>query len=123
MPTDKFKINYDEEYDGLFIFRQAQKASYGIEWGNIDVSYNRQGKLVNLTLNDASKFLTNLTEKKITKADLSNINDCRMAITESTGIIYIHFTFFIKNKEPIEDTLTIKALNYKSPITKANSNN
>lgn len=117
MPIDKFKLNYDEEYDGLFIYQQAKKASYGIEWGNIDVSYNKQGKLVNLTLNDASKLLTELTDKKITKADLSNIQDCRMSITESGGLIYIHFKFFIKNKAPIEDTLTIKALNYSSPVT------
>lgn len=112
-------IQYDEEYDVLFVYDKAKRSSHGIEWGNINISYDKNGKLVNLELNNASKLLSNLTKKKITKTLLKKITTCFLDLNEKEGILYINFKFHFKNKKlkPIEDTLTVKALNYSSPVS------
>ena len=119
MSTGKFKLEYDEEYDNLFIYDLVKRASYGVEWGALDLSYDQRGNLVALAFNNASDFLTNLTNKKVTKETLKKVNNCRLNILEKTGILYITFTLYFKEKQltPIKDTLTVKALNFKSPIS------
>jgi len=119
MHTDKFDFQYDSEYDVLFIYNKAGRSSHGIEWGNIDVSYDNKGKLVNFSLNNASSLLTNLTGKNITKETLKQITNCKISIKEKEGILYINFKFYLKDKTMIEDTLPIKALNYCSPVSSA----
>ena len=65
MYTSKFKFKYDEDYDNLFIYDLLKRATYGVEWGAVDISYDQRGKLVSLSFNNATDFLTNLTNKKI----------------------------------------------------------
>jgi hypothetical protein len=119
MPTGRFKLKYDEEYDNIFVYDMVKRAAYGVELGPLDISYDQRGNLVSLSFNDASEFLTNLTSRKITKAVLAKVNDCRLNIVEKAGILYIKFSLRFKEKQlqPIEDTLTVKALNFKSPVS------
>jgi len=119
MYSSKFKLKYDEEYDNLFIYDLVKRACYGVELGPLDISYDQKGKLVNLALNNASDFLSNLTNKKITKKTLAKVNDCKLSVLEKAGLLYINFKLYFKEKElmPIEDTLTVKSLNYSSPVS------
>lgn len=117
MPTNRFSIEYDEDYDVLFIYDKTKRNSHGIEWGNMDISYDSKGKLVSLCLNHATKLLTNLTRKTIRKENLRQINACALDIKEERGVNYLNFKFYANKKTIIEDTLPIKALNYCSPIT------
>jgi len=119
MSTGRFKLKYDEEYDNIFVYDMVKRAAYGVELGPLDISYDQRGNLVSLSFNDASEFLTNLTSRKITKAVLAKVNDCRLNIVEKAGILYIKFSLRFKEKQlqPIEDTLTVKALNFKSPVS------
>ena len=118
MPTNKFKLVYDEEYDNLFIYSQVKQSAFGIEWGDLDVSFDKKGTLVNLSLNNASSFLSNLTNAKITTQTLKGINNCRLKIKNQEGVIFINFKFFFKNKSkhPLEDTLTVKSPGYNPPL-------
>ncbi len=118
-PTNKFKLVYDEEYDNLFIYDKVKRASYGIEWGDLDLSYDKSGVLANMNLSNASQFPGNLTKARITKEDLQAIHDCKINLNEKAGILHVNFKLYFKdkNREPIEDTLTVKALNYNSPVT------
>ena len=119
MPAGKFQIQYDDEYDILLIYDKVKRSSHGIEWGDIDVSYDKAGKLVNLELNNASKLLSNLTKKKVTKTTLKKIDECKLDTKEKGGILYINFKLFFEDKgiKPIEDTLPIKSINHISPVS------
>jgi len=119
MSTGKFKIKYDEEYDNLFVYDLVKRSTYGVELGPLDLSYDQKGKLVGLAFNTASDFLTNLTNRRITKTLLGKVNNCRLNVLEKSGLVYITFRFYFKEKDlaPIEDTLTVKALNFKSPVS------
>ncbi|HZX20010.1 MAG TPA: hypothetical protein VFF13_03280 [archaeon] len=119
MSTNRFKVSYDKEYDNLLIYSQSKRGTYGIEWGDLELSYDKNGTLVNLFLNSASELLTNLTNSKVTKKTLALIDNCKLNIKEKSGIVYINFTLYFEDKKmhPIEDTLTVKAFNYQSPIS------
>ncbi len=119
MYTSKFKLKYDEEYDNLFIYDMVKRASYGVELGPLDFSYDQKGKLVSLAFNSATDFLSNLTNKKVSKKTLAKVDNCRLSVLEKAGLLYITFKLYFKEKElrPIEDTLTVKALNFKSPVS------
>lgn len=119
MPTNKFKLVYDEEYDNLFIYSQAKRTTYGLEWGDLDLSFDKKGELVNLSINNASSMLSNLTNTKITASALKEISDCRLNIKKREGLLFINFKFFFRNKlkQPLEDTLTVKAPGYNSPVS------
>ena len=119
MPEGKFQIQYDDEYDILFIYDKVKRSSHGIEWGDIDLSYDKMGKLVNLELNNASKLLSNLTKKKVTRAALKKISECKLDTMEKNGLLYINFKFLFKNNKikPIEDTLTVKSIINDSPVS------
>jgi len=119
MYTSKFRLKYDEEYDNLFIYDLVKRASYGVELGPLDISYDQKGKIVSLAFNSASDFLSNLTSIKITKKTLAKVRGCRLNILEKAGLLYITFKLCFKEKElePIEDTLTVKALNFRSPVS------
>lgn len=120
MPDGKFKFSYDEEYDTLAIYSQVKRASYGMEWGDIDISYDSKGNLVSLQFNNASRLLSNLTKRKVTNKLLKQISDCRMRLKESAGILYVTFKLCFKApSKPLEDTLALKALSYQSPVTAA----
>lgn len=119
MFTGKFRFKYDGEYDNLFIYDAIRRATYGLEWGDLDVSYDQRGNLTALSFNNATDFLSNLTNKKITKSALKQVNNCRLKVLEKSGVLYITFTLYFKEKErkPIEDTLTVKALSFKPPLS------
>ena len=119
MSAGKFRIQYDDEYDILFIYNKVKRSSQGIEWGDIDLSYDKMGKLVNLELNNASKLLSNLTKRNVSKALLKKISDCKLETKERGGILYINFKLLFEGKgiKPIEDTLPVKSINHRSPVS------
>lgn len=118
MPYNKYRFSYDDEYDTLTIYSPVKKASHGIEWGNIDVSYDSKGKLVGLQFNHASSLLTDLTKRKVIVKELNQLSDCKLLLKERAGILYVNFKFYFESgPDPLEDTLTVKSLSNPSPIT------
>jgi len=117
MPTNKFKMKYDGEYDSLYFYDRVNRSSSGIEWGNLDISYDKNGNIIGLSIKGASSFLTNLTNRKITKKALAKAVSGRLKVREKAGIIYLTFIINLENEAPIEDTITVKSINYKSPLT------
>lgn len=118
MSDGKFRFSYDDEYDTLAIYSQVRRASYGIEWGDIDISYDPGGRLVSLQFNNASELLTDLTKRKVTKKLLKQLSDCRLLFKEKAGMLYVTFRLYFKGaSRTIEDTLAVKALAYHSPVT------
>lgn len=118
MQTGKFNLVYDKDYDNLFIYSPVKRSSYGIEWGGLDISFDKKGELANLSINNASGILSNLTNTKVTPQELKKINNCRLNIKNQQGVVFISFKLFFKDKSksPIVDTITVKAPKYKSPI-------
>jgi len=69
----KFKTDYDAEEDLLYLYNENKKSKGSIEFGDLIVDLEKQGTIVGLEIFEASKYLSELTNKKITKEILDKM--------------------------------------------------
>jgi uncharacterized protein YuzE len=80
------KVDYDQKFDILYIYKEEEKAKFSIEALNnfvIDIGFN--GKVVGLEILNASKFL------KVSKNELKNIKKAKLSTlvkNKMYGVIY-----------------------------------
>lgn len=112
----KFKTDYDFEEDLLFIYNPKVKSKGSIEFGELIIDLEKQGRIVGLEIFNASKYLSELTNKKITKSQLKKIDKASLTVTEKKGTIIIKIVISLE-KEKVPATIAIQDFQYQSPIT------
>ncbi len=113
MPKSEFLYDYDE--DLLYVYRQVK--SYGsIEWGeNIIIDFDKKLNITALEFFNASKILSALTGKKITKKLLSTIKKASLVSEKKGGLVIAYYQIWLE-KEKINEKLSLQDINYKSPV-------
>ena len=84
----KAKINYDEENDILWIY-SGEKIKDSLEIDNFIIDFSLENKVVGVEIFNASRILSKLTLKKITKKMLKNILSASFTSFQSKELIYI----------------------------------
>ncbi len=110
----KFEVDYDFDEDLLYLYNSGKKASGSIELGDLVIDLEKRGEVVGLEFFNASKYLSNLTNKKITKSLLKKIRAPLISFTPQKGTILIKLVFLIKEQK-IPATIAIQNMNYSSP--------
>lgn len=113
---NKFKFDYDFKEDLLFVFDESRKSKGSIEFGDLVVDLEKTWNIVGLEIFNASEYLSELTNKKITKEALKEIEGAVMDFTVKKGTTIIKLILPIK-KEKIPATIAIQNMNYRSPVT------
>jgi len=111
----EFKIDYDLEEDLLFLYDENRKSQGSVEFGDLIVDLEREGKICGLELFEASKYLTDLTGRKIGREDLEKIQKAKISIIEKKGTTIIKMILIIE-QEAIPASIAIQNIHYKSPI-------
>ncbi|MDD5163357.1 MAG: DUF2283 domain-containing protein [Candidatus ainarchaeum sp.] len=111
----KFKLDYDFEEDLLFLYDENKKSKGSIEFGELVVDLEKNGKIVALEIFDASKYFTDLTDRKITRQMLSKIENASFSCIEKKGTVFVKIILPIE-KEQVPATIAIQNIAYKSPI-------
>ena len=112
--SDKFRTDYDFEEDLLYLYNEAKKSKGSIEFDDLVVDLEKKGAIVGLEIFNASKYLSELTNKKITKKNLKKIEHATFSFTTKKGTIIIKITLPIE-KQLIPATIAIQNMQYKSP--------
>lgn len=112
----KFKLDYDFEEDLLFLYDENKKSKGSIEFGELVVDLEKNGEIVSLEIFDASKYFTDLTDRKITRQMLSKIENASFSYIKKKGTVFVKIILPIE-KEQVPATIAIQNINYKSPIT------
>jgi len=112
--SGKFRLDYDSEEDLLYLYNENKKSKGSVEFGDLIVDLEKKGEIVGLEIFDASKYLSQLTNKKITKSVLKKIEKAGFSFTEKKGTIIIKIVLPIE-KEKVPATIAIQNLRYKSP--------
>lgn len=112
----EFKLDYSFEDDLLYLYNENKKSNGSIEFGDLIVDLEKKGEVVGLEIFDASKYLSELTSKKISKQNLKKIEKASFSFTSKKGTILIKIILPIK-KEKSPATITIQNINYKSPLS------
>lgn len=113
---NEFKLDYSFEDDLLYLYNENKKSNGSIEFGDLIVDLEKKGEVVGLEIFDASKYLSELTNKKITKQNLKRIEKAYFSFTSKKGTILIKIILPIK-KEKIPATIAIQNIHYKSPVS------
>ncbi len=113
--SSKFKIDYDVEEDLLYIYNENKKSSGSIEFGDLIVDLEKKGSVVGLEIFGASNYLSELTNKKITKKDLEKMENAVFSFTTRKGTIIIKVMLPLK-KEHVPATIAVQDMHYKSPV-------
>jgi len=110
----KAEYFYDYGEDNLYLYRE--KKSYGsIEFGeDIIIDFDKNLNIVAVEFLNASKILTMLTGKKITKKELGTIKETDL-LSERKGGLIIAFFKLVMEKLSIEERLSLQDIKYKSP--------
>lgn len=111
----KFKVDYDSKEDLLYFYDTDKKAKGSVEFGELIIDLAKNGSIVGLELFDASEYLSQLTNKKITKHQLKNVKRCSMSAIQKKGTTIIKILLSIENKELLAP-IAIQNIQYRSPI-------
>ena len=120
MSDNKFRFNYDKEYDVLFIYHSAKKSKGSIEFGeDIHISFDRYLDIVALEIVNASKILSKISKIRIKKNDLENLKSGGLDTTKTkSGLVHLKFYLYFANGiKPIEEGLILQDIKHKSPVT------
>ena len=112
--SSEFKIDYDSEEDLLYLYSKGKKSSGSIEFGELVVDLEKKGEIVGLEVFDASQYLSELTNKKISRQDLEKMENAEFSFTAKKGTIMIKIVLPIQ-KEQVPATIAIQNMNYRSP--------
>ncbi len=109
----KFGLDYDYKYDIFYICHPETKSDNCIVIGNIVVDIVAGGEVTGIEFLEASKTLTELTNRKITKKELKKITDASFSANSKDEAIIIKLLLKIENdKTPA--TIAIQNPDYKS---------
>ena len=106
---------YDYDDDNLYIYRE--KKSHGsIEFGeNIIIDFDKALNIVALEFFSASKALSDLTGKRVTKKLLARIKKASLDSERKGGLIIAFFKIAL-GERVIEEKLNLQDIKYKSPV-------
>lgn len=112
---ESFKVDYDSGEDILFAYNSSVKSSGSVELGELVIDLDRAGEIVALEVFNASSYLSELTNKRISKELLKKMEKALVSFTARGGTTIIKI-FLQVEKETVPATIAIQNMHYKSPI-------
>ena len=113
--SSKFRVDYDFEEDLLYLYNEDKKSKGSIEFGELIVDLQKRGEIVGLEIFEASKYLSELTNKKISKEGLKKIEKAAFSFSTKKGTTIIKIMLPLE-KEQVPATIAIQNMHYRSPI-------
>ena len=112
----KIWFNYDPGV-ALWIYPYPQKNSHDIRLSHfVGVQLNGRNQILGVEVLYPEEQLPLLTGRKVSKAFLHNLVECRLKI-ESKGLSIVHFALYSKGyKKPVIGTLTIPESLYSRKV-------
>jgi uncharacterized protein YuzE len=100
------KIDYDEEYDILYVYT-GEKAKDSLEIDRFVLDFSAENRIVGVEVLDASKIISKLTGVDLNKDNLSNISSAKIQYYQSKELFYVVIILMVKVNEK-EKELTIQ---------------
>ncbi len=96
-----FNFDYDINNDDLFLYKEGSISKFNLELGNIIYDFDSNNNLVGLEILSASKTLSDLINKKISKSWLKNIIYVKVKTktVNNLMIIRLFLSFKVNDKE------------------------
>ena len=109
--AEKIVATYDKEFDTLYLYREGVKAKGAVEIGDFIVEFTDQlNKAVAVEILNATRVLTDLSGKRVTKEMLSEVTKASIKTIHKPGAVYVAYSIACKaNNKPsdISNAITI----------------
>ncbi|HLC79672.1 MAG TPA: DUF2283 domain-containing protein [archaeon] len=112
--TNKFKADYDYENDNLYLYSEKNKSKGSVELGELVVDFTANGDIVGLEMFEASKYLSEITNRKLAKTALGKITSANISFMKKRGTTIIKIVLPLEKE--LHATIAIQNMNYKSPV-------
>ncbi|HZX34022.1 MAG TPA: DUF2283 domain-containing protein, partial [archaeon] len=105
---------YDYAEDSLFMYNEKKKSGGSVELGELVIDLDRAGNVAALEISGASKYLSELTGRKLSRAQLKKMDEAAITVNAKKGTIIIKIFLPIEN-EKVPATIAVQNMNYNSP--------
>lgn len=109
----KFKFDYDQENDDLFIYDPKSKSRASIEMDDMVVDYNNKKQISAIELLNASRFF-NQIGYSLDEENLNNIKECKLEIIPQNNFLMIRLMLRLK-EEKTSPLIMIPTIQNTSP--------
>ncbi|HIH09511.1 MAG TPA: DUF2283 domain-containing protein [Candidatus Diapherotrites archaeon] len=113
--ASRFKADYDPDEDILYLYSEKNKSKGSIEFGEIVIDFTAKGDIVGLEIFDASHYLSEITNHRLTKNSLLKASTANLSFLKKRGTTIIKMV--IPLEEELAATIAIQNLNYRSPLS------
>lgn len=107
----KFEIDYDKEFDDLYLYRKDKKAEVSLNLGNFVIDAKKTGMLVGFEVLNASQTLSHLLREKVTKSRLSEMKNVAVFVNAQGNSLFISVIAKTKPKDEMIIPLVVPAIN------------
>jgi len=106
--AEKIKIDYDEEFDDLLIYRKDKKADFTVNLGDFVIDALSDGSIASIEILQATDTLSKLLNTKITKNDIIDAKDAVIVVNTRENALYIYLS--LKSKKEIKFPIVMPAI-------------
>jgi len=100
--AEKIKIDYDEEFDDLYIYKIGKTSDFSV----IDVG--KGGSINGIEILQVTDTISKLLNTRITKNDINGIKDAVIISSTRENALYIHLT--LESKKDIRFPIVMPAI-------------
>jgi len=113
----KFKFDYDEENDSLFVFNPDTKSKASIEVGELVIDFNSNKEVSAIEINGASTFIKAISNESTLdfKYVLADIKECQVDIIPKSNFYIIKLMIILNSIQRISTSTLIPNLTELSP--------
>jgi uncharacterized protein YuzE len=101
------KLSYDPKEDILY-YNQGEKSMDSLDIGNMFIEFSGDNKVVGIEVLDASKFISDYTDKEFTKEALENIVEAEIKVFRRGEFAFVMLFFTVdRNGEKVKESIGV----------------
>jgi len=107
--AEKIAIDYDEEFDDLYVYRKDKKSDFSVNLGDFVIDVKKDdGSIVGIEILQATDTISKLLDTEITKNDINAIKDAVIIVNTRENALYIHLS--LESKKNIKLPIVMPAV-------------
>lgn len=106
--AEKIKIDYDEEFNDLYIYKLGKTSDFSVNLGDFVIDVGKGGSINGIEILEATDTISKLLNTRITKKDISEIKDAVIIASTHENALYIHLA--LESRKDIRVPIVMPAI-------------
>ena len=106
--AEKIKIDYDEEFDDLYIYKIGKTSDFSVNLGDFVIDVGKGGSINGIEILQVTDPISKPLITRLTKNDINGIKDAVIISSTRENALYIHLT--LESKKDIRFPIVMPAI-------------